>query len=112
MRVVRTLDTAIHLCMSAPFSFQSVVVFVGVIVCEISTGVFVELKKNEALVSTSTGLVIVYSTVWVIAIIAVVWAGHFLRVNLTMPTLPRPLQASLWRSWTSLVAHKPLCPPR
>ena len=31
--------------------------FVGVIVCEISTGVYIELEKNEASVSTSSGRV-------------------------------------------------------
>ena len=31
--------------------FQSVVIIVGVVVCEISTGIFIELEKNDALVS-------------------------------------------------------------
>lgn len=46
----KALDAAV-LCMSATFPFQSVVIIVGVVVCEISTGIFLELEKNDALVS-------------------------------------------------------------
>lgn len=42
-----------HLCVSVTFPLQCVVIIVGVIVCEISTGIFIELKKNEASVSSS-----------------------------------------------------------
>ena len=42
-----------HLCVSVTFPLQCVVIIVGVIVCEISTGIFIELKKNEASVSPS-----------------------------------------------------------
>ena len=40
-----------RLCMFTTLPFQSVVIIVGVVVCEISTGIFIELEKNDALVS-------------------------------------------------------------
>ena len=39
------------LCMSVTFPLQSIVIIIGVTVCEITTGIFIELEKNKASVS-------------------------------------------------------------